>query len=98
MMMRHSPRFIYGRGFNYSGGENTIVNYTSNINENWTLSFLYGRNEANRTFKVVLMVVPQYMREELQSLEEKLLKKVAGLTGQLELVLMKEKSEKQLLR
>ena len=40
-----------GRGFNYSGGENTIVNYTSNINENWTLSFLYGRNEANRTIQ-----------------------------------------------
>ena len=38
-----------GFSYDYIGGENTIVNYTSNINENWTLALLYGRNENNRT-------------------------------------------------
>jgi hypothetical protein len=38
-----------GLGYNYSGGENTIVNFTSNINENWTVNVLYGKNEAGRT-------------------------------------------------
>ena len=60
--------------------------------------FYTGETNPIEQHKVVMMVVPQSMREELQSLEEHLLQKVAGLTGQLELVLMKEKSEKQLLR
>ncbi len=38
-----------GLGYQYTGGENTIVNYTSNINDNWTLNLLYGKNEAGRT-------------------------------------------------
>ncbi len=38
-----------GTGYNYTGGENTIVNYTSNIDDNWTVSVLYGKNIANRT-------------------------------------------------
>ena len=76
-----------GRGFNYSGGENTIVNYTSNINDNWTLSFLYGRNEANRTIQSSADTCPQSMKE--LSLVEHLLQKVVGLISQSAKVLMK---------
>ena len=60
--------------------------------------FYTAETKLTELFKVQQILALQSMKEELQSLEEHLLQKVAGLTGQLELVLMKEKSEKQLLR